>query len=989
MIRGSLYQSLYFSPSRIKTKALLLFIIACFFSFMGYGQTLPLVNYTIQNGLPEAMVYAIYIDNAGYLWVGTQGGVASFDGRQFHVYDSQFGLPDNHVTAITGTNDGRIFFGHHSGALSYCSNNAITNFRHHDYVNDKFINSMVWQNHSLYLATQGNGLFCITFLNKGYSIKHFTTKQHLLSDTLNQLVVKNSNEIWMATTKGLSVFNTQTNVPVTATFPAELSQKITSVYQQANGVLWCGTASGAIYFEPGNPQIPVKKITIAHGLLDEHINMIKGDRQGNIWLATNKGVAKINGSVVRCFTKSNGLLSELVYDIAADREHNIWIGQYDGLSCYKNLPFELYTVQDGLVYNEVYSIMEDSKNNYWVGTAGGITVFNPKITLTNKVKNFTVKDGLPDNLIYKTFEDSRKNIWIACANKGAACYLPDKKKFLVFSGSNGLAGKEVVSINEDKKGRIWLATLDSGVAVYNYDKKQMQSYKSGKGFVSNSVWTIYRDAHGQLWFGSQDKGLIYLDTLTDQFVIAPGQEKLPNHRFGSISSDSKGNIWIASIGAGIFKYDGKSFKQYGIREGIKSNNPYFIFCDRDDHIWLGTNVGIDLFNPITLTTRNFVKNDGFMGIETNQNAVYQARNNDLWIGTMNGLMRYQFKKDKENIPAPLIYITKKHLLFDEKDLQRSKLNYKENYITFDYVGISLSNADKIRYSYRLDGFDNKWSPLLIESRVSYANLPPGKYAFIVKAGYKGGSWSAPASYAFVISPPFYKTWWFILLACAAIYGIVSTLYRYRVDQLLKLEKMRNKIASDLHDDIGSALSSISIFSEVADQQLQQRSPPEHTREVIGYISHQSRAMLEAMDDIVWAVNPKNDHFNDLAVRMREFAIPLLEARNISFDIDINADMQHTRIHMEARKNIFLVFKECINNIIKHSGCTQIKVFVKKLNNQLEFMVSDNGKGFDINQQSNRNGLRNMQKRATEMNGVLQVTTQPGSGTMIKLLVNII
>lgn len=974
-------------PLKPKTRKLfLLSIMACVFWFTGYGQTLPLVNYTIQNGLPEATVYAAYTDVSGYLWVGTQGGAAAFDGRQFRVFDSQLGLPDNHVTAITGDGS-RVYFGHRSGAISFYSNNSVNQFTHKDFVNKSAINAMLWQNQSLYLATQGNGLFCITFSNKGSSIKHFTTKQHLVSDTINKLIAKNNGEMWTATTKGLSVFNTLTE-QVTAALQPTVNQNILSVYQQPNGILWYGTTSGAFYLDPDKPDVPVKKITLSQGLVDDYINMIRGDKKGNIWLATNNGVAKITNDIIKCFTRANGLLSEQVYDIAEDREHNIWLAQDDGISSYKESPFELYTTHDGLVYNEVYSIIEDDKHNYWVGTSQGITVFNPQTTPAKHIMTFTQKNGLPDDFVYKVFMDSRKNIWIACTNKGAVCYLPDKKRFLVFDRSNGLAGKEVVSINEDKRGRIWLATLDSGIAVYNYDKKQMQSYKSGHGFVSNSVWTVYRDPKGEMWLGSRDKGLIHFDTQTDKFTIVPGQEKLTNRDFGSISSDSKGNIWIASIGGGIFKYDGKSFKQYGIRQGIRSNNPYFIFCDRADRIWLGTNQGIDLFDPGTLTTRNFGRNDGFMGIETNQNAIYQSRNNDLWIGTVNGLMRYRFTNAEENTIAPIVYITKKHLLFNDQDLHRDRLTYKENHITFDYLGISLSNADKIRYSYLLDGFDAKWSPLSTESRVSYANLPPGKYAFMVKAGYKGGNWSAPVSYSFVISPPFFKTWWFIALVCAAVYGIASTLYRYRVNQLLKLEKMRNKIASDLHDDIGSALSSISIFSEVADQQLKQESPHERTREVIGHISYHSRAMLEAMDDIVWAVNPKNDHFNDLAVRMREFAIPLLEARNITFDININPDIQNTRIQMEARKNIFLVFKECINNIIKHSHCTHIWVSVNKLNNQLEFVVIDNGRGFDQNQKNNRNGLGNMQKRAAEMKGVLQINSRPGNGTMIKLLVNI-
>jgi signal transduction histidine kinase len=227
------------------------------------------------------------------------------------------------------------------------------------------------------------------------------------------------------------------------------------------------------------------------------------------------------------------------------------------------------------------------------------------------------------------------------------------------------------------------------------------------------------------------------------------------------------------------------------------------------------------------------------------------------------------------------------------------------------------------------------------------------------------------------------------LAILAIAACLYILYNYRIKNILAIERIRERIASDFHDDIGSALSSISIFSEVADKQLQQKMPPEKTREIISHISFHSRAMLDAMDDIVWAVNPQNDHINDLAVRMREFAIPLLEARGINFVIDIQEDLLNTRITMEERKNVFMIFKECINNILKHADCSEMTVLVSKLGSQLELVISDNGKGFDADLPHNRNGLKNMRNRAAEIKGTIAVNTQPDGGTTIRLLFNII
>ncbi len=970
-------------------------VVAFLLSFAGMyplvlsAQTLPLINYTIQNGLPEATVYAVYQDPKGYLWTGTQGGVCVFDGRQFHTLDSQVGLPDNHVTAITGSPDGRIYFGHRSGQLSFYDDKGITRLQHKDFANTGLINALLWKGHTLYVATRGNGLFCINFLNKSYKIRHLTKRQGLPSDTLNQFAPKNYHEYWLATAHGVALISTLSNAVVPIQASGYLAGEVTSVCQQGQDKLWCGTPKGLFYLNIQNLYSGQPPVGPVGGLLNAHINKVKVSRNGIVWVATNKGVAKLDQGLIKCYTKINGLLSDPVYDIIEDAETNIWFGQDDGLSCYKDSPFELYTHQDGLVYNEVYSMLQDDQDNYWVATAQGISVFRYTSSALQKVKDITTKDGLPDNFVYHLYQDSHKNIWISCVNAGAVCYMPAQHKFKVFSQANGLAGKQVISINEDTKGRIWMATLDSGVSVYSYSTHKIQNYKAGRGFISNSVWTIHRDGQGQLWFGTRDKGLVTLHTETDRFEWIAGQDKLPNHNFGSISHDSKGNLWIASIGDGIFKYNGKSFKQYGVRQGIKSNNPYFIFCDTRDQVWLGNNTGVDVFDPVTLITRNYSKNDGFLGIETNQNAVYADPHHNLWVGTVNGLIRYDNTRKTSTSVSPRVYITKKNLFFSRDTLPGRKLAYNQNFITFEYLGLSLSNADKIRYQYQLKGFSNKWSPMLTESRVSYANLPPGKYEFLVKAGYQGGNWSVPTRYEFAIMPPFYKTWWFILLACAALYMIVSSLYRYRVNQLLRLERVRNKIASDLHDDIGSALSSISIFSAVADKQLQQQTPAAQTREIIGHISHHSRAMLDAMDDIVWAVNPNNDHFKDLAVRMREFAIPLLEARDLAFEINIQEDMLETRIPMEARKNIFLIFKECINNLLKHSGCNTVKVEVKKLNHQMELTIKDNGKGFDLNAPHNRNGIKNLQKRATEIKGVIQIESQTGIGTLVRLLVNII
>ncbi|OOQ59551.1 ligand-binding sensor domain-containing protein [Mucilaginibacter pedocola] len=954
-----------------------------------FAQTLPLTSYSIYNGLPESTVYAIYIDSKGYLWAGTQSGTCSFDGKQFKVYDSQSGLPDNHVTAITGGAGGDVWFGHRAGALSYLRNGVVKTLRAKGYDNSANINTLLYLGNTLYAGTRGNGLYAFTFNGASVAVKHFDIKNGLADNNVNKIEPRNSTELWLGTNNGLSVLDITKQTIVPTPIPAALKQPVTALYNSPGGELWCGTASG-ISILTGSNTLDEAKAALANGVLqDKKINSIRPGQNGDIWLATGKGAARVSGKTARLFTKANGLLSDIVYDFALDREHGLWLAQDDGISCFRESPFELYDANDGLVYDETYAVEEDTDGNYWVGTVKGISIFAPSAGGIRKVRDITTKDGLLDNFIYDIYRDSRGNIWIACVDKGVSCYLWQEKRFLNFDKNNGLPGKQAVSINEDELGRIWIATLDNGVAMYDYGSDKLQNFTLGHGVPAKSFWTIHRDSKGKLWFGTRGAGLVSLDAQQTAFSIVPGQQKLVNHDFGSISSDTKGNVWIATIGDGVYKYNGKSFEQYGNRNGIRSNNPYFIFCDKADNIWIGTNNGIDRFDPVKHTTISYTKSDGFMGIETNQNAIYQSASGDLWIGTVKGLMRYRFSVNAAKTPPPPVYIVNKHLFFENDSLSTTKLSYDQNYLTFDYRGLSLSNADKLQYSYKLTGLNAGWSPPVGETRVSFASLPPGKYTFMVQAAYPGGEWGKAATFAFRITPPYYLTWWFLLLVGIALVSLGTWLYRYRVEQLLKLERVRNKIATDLHDDIGSALSSISIFSEVADQQLKQQAPPEKTREVIGHISFHSRAMLDAMDDIVWAVNPRNDHFDDLSVRMREFAIPLLELRGMKFEFNFEDGLQDTRISMEARKNIYLIFKECINNILKHAGAKAISVNVSRVTDGYEFVVADNGKGFDVTAPTSRNGLKNLQKRAAEIGGTVEVISKPGKGTAITLKVNII
>ncbi|HEY2726233.1 MAG TPA: triple tyrosine motif-containing protein, partial [Parafilimonas sp.] len=287
-----------------------------------------------------------------------------------------------------------------------------------------------------------------------------------------------------------------------------------------------------------------------------------------------------------------------------------------------------------------------------------------------------------------------------------------------------------------------------------------------------------------------------------------------------------------------------------------------------------------------------------------------------------------------------------------------------------------------KYAYKLEGLDKDWINTSNRTVANYSNLSPGTYTFKVKAANNNGSWNnTGASLTIIISPPFWQTWWFILLCAFSISAIIYALYRYRLNEALRVERLRSRISTDLHDDIGSTLSSISILSDM----VMHDAANSNSKEMLHEIKENSVNLMEKMDDIVWSINPRNDSLEKLLLRIQRFAAQLFEAKNIEYDIDINEDIQSFKLPMEMRQHLYLMIKEAINNIIKHSQCTQANISIQYANDHLLVKISDNGKGFNAAEKTYGNGLINLQERARNINANFDVQSmQQSNGTVITI-----
>jgi ligand-binding sensor domain-containing protein/two-component sensor histidine kinase len=773
----------------------------------------------------------------------------------------------------------------------------------------------------------------------------------------------------------------------------------------------------------------------------------------DVFLGTNYGLFTLKNSkeaFLECAATKNIPVNDLAFLPQDKKKEHLFIAtEGQGLMVYNTVSkkIELNYLHDN---NNPYSLPDnvisrfhiDKKGRLWMATDFGISMLdvnNQQLKL-----RFLDKMGAAELGISKIARDSYDStkVWMSSYNRGMICVNWRTKEVEKVYNADPRAQKlyDFVQVSKNR----WLITTQKKVMEWEPQRGVLSQkalpVSDSLLIVCNIRRLIIADAN--TCFITTNKGLFKYDLATHQITIAAttaSEKKEEQYKYILLNGFyDKGELWIASRN-GLLNYN-IAEKKAIVYRGAGQNRDYFFFdavAAPNNRIACGSGSGIALFDKVT---KRFKVVNSLAGL-LNPGCISIAIVNDaLWTGGGAGILNYNLNTGiaamaeqeasvTDITPSSPFAMVDREIVFgfrngyayftpnqkagtlpsnpiienvyannqpvvqpgpNQDGEGKLIFSHSDNSINIVFTAFLYTDPDHIQFRYRLDGAGPGWQYPDDERSANFAQLAPGNYTFYVQSGNRNGVWNTHlASFSFAIAPPYWETWWFRTLVTLVVALGIYSLYRYKINNLRAIERIRERIASDFHDDIGSALSSISIFSEVADKQLKQLSPPEQTREIVGRISFHSRAMLDAMDDIVWAVNPQNDHFSDLAVRMREFAIPLLEAKNIDFDIDMGAEILNTRIGMEVRKNIFMIFKECINNILKHSCCSAVKIAVNKLNTQLEFVISDNGKGFDINAPHSRNGLKNIQKRAAEIKGAIHIASTPGNGTVTRLLVNII
>lgn len=969
-----------------------------------------------QHGLKHGIVTCLLEDRIGNLWFGTAGGVTKYDGRSFTHYTEKEGLIYNDVRSILEDKSGNIWFGTNGGGVSRYDGRTFSHFTLNYGLNNNYVFSMCEdKSGNIWFGTWGGGVAKFN----GHSFTLFTERNGLGNNYISAILEDGSGNIWFGTAGGVAKYDGHSFTLFTEKEGLG-NNDVHSVLEDGTGNLWFGTENGVSRFDSRF----FTNYTEKEGLIHNRVFSILNDQFGNLWFGTFNGISKFDGKSFTNFTDKEGLSNNNVYVGLEDRSGNLWFGTAGGgVSKFNQQVFTHFNLKHRAGKNFVTCILESRSGATWFGTwGGGITKYNG-----NSFAHFTEKEGLGGSSVRSLCEDKSGSLWVG-TSVGISKY--DGRVFTYFTDREGLVNNVVNYILEDRSDNLWFAT-DAGVT--KFDGRSFQNFTEREGLSNNEVNCITEDRLGNLWFGTAG-GVSKFDG--KRFTNYMDKERVGSNNIYTIHEDKSGNFWFASYGGGVLKFDGNFITHFTEREGLISNFAGSIAEDRSGSLWFGTRFGISKLTvekaaffsersksgaiyESDVFFKNYGYADNFTGIGSTSNAILKSGDNTILIGTNAGVTAIDPSKEISDTTGPAIRITSVKLFNEYVDWmnlakdpgssfllgngirvndfrfdslsnwdhlpQPLSLSYKNNYIGFDFTGIAMSQPQNMKYQYRLEGLDERMSSLTTVPAVSYGNLLPGTYTFRVRAMNSEGYWSSDFAYTFSIRSPWWKTWWFRILAVAAAFTMVlfsgRFIYIYQLrkqrvalEKQLALQYERQRISSDLHDDIGSTLSSINIYAGLAKKEVNKDS---HLDSITQNISE----VVNKLDDLVWSINPRYDSIISIINRLQSYAEPICHAKDIKFKIQNSLTETDLTLMTDVKQNIYLAAKELVNNSIKHSGCRNILVDFSRQRNILLLAVQDDGKGFDKDSvRMDRNGLTNISKRVAAIKGVVHTETRLGSGT---------
>lgn len=962
------------------------------------AQRFNFTQFNIEDGLIQSQARAFAQSPSHHLWIGTQGGVSRFDGSQFYSFTrSDNGLADMSITSLLVNSTGQIYIGTTNG-LSIYDGKQIHNFRLPETSEHSWIQNLLRDKSERIYALINGKLYL--FSGSSFNQINFSGSAENIITAVN---TDNNGKIYAAVS-GRGIFELENN-KWTLKFKFnkfQSSLKVRQLYfdQFRKNRLWVLTPA-QIFTNDHNNLVPYKNSLLDSG--NNFLLCLEQDYQSNLWVGTTSGAFYIEPRKTTFFNSGNGFTDNGVNQIFSDSENNIWFAT-EGAGIYK-YDGDKTTVLDkfqGLSNEVVMGFTRDREGSLWMQSFGS-ALFKMK---GGKIEE--VKLPIPDTVPYRIshlFTDKDQTLWIATAGAGLLKY--DNNRFTSYGYQPDKIPKVIGYILQDRHGTIWLATPTGCYLFANGKFSHLKTFKE----QARGLLEIGRDSI----LISSEKG-IYLMTGADHQVELIRKKELENADIYCMLKHAD-QVYYGTGEDGIWVWDLKknSYKNITTKDGLYSNTIYGLIADPQGDIWAGTGRGINKFKNVA---GGKIKVSGAeysnrLVLECNQNAMY-LYGNKLWVGTTKGALAFDLASGAGRKEKP--HIVLQNVKWYSSDVKQGKeyyskedgsrrfrdlvLHYRKNHININFKGIYLTNPSEVMYQYRLLGLeDDTFSNPTTNSSVNYQTLPPGNYIFEARALNRAGVLSDNTlRFPFRIQPAFYQTTLFrlavILLLVLSGITLQTYLHKHEMDRLRQIEnlkreerlKARQQTAEDFHDDLGNKLTRISILTDI----LNTRLNGEHLEEkqLIYQIKENASSLYRGTKDILWALDPKSDNLYEILCHVSEFGIELLQDTAIDFSFEgITPKLSDIRFPMEYSRNVSMIFKESLNNALRHGHPSRVKLKVAEADESIEISLADDGKGFDVQHAHRGLGLNNIYMRAKRIGAMLDISSMAGKGTTITLTLN--
>lgn len=1000
------------------------------------AERLAVRTFGVANGLAGDWVTALFRDSRGYLWVGTATGLSRFDGSFFVSYSRRDGLPSETTRDILEDHTGAMWFSTDGGLVRMRATRDASGslFEPFELPGARGPGPVLEDRSHVVWAAAGAHLFCLDLAAGAARFQEVEVPFRWGGNTnprVNAIAEGPDGSLWVGTTEELLrrlPGGRWVNYRTPRSDDREHSTStVESLLFDSTGALWIGGAkmvayrpesaaaalagehlvtaravsggsTGALGQEPGTAVV----WGAAEGVPATGWEGLVAGRDGTIWAPNILGLFAFRGGAPSVLNRSRGLPVDSVTKVAEDEEGGLWVGTHErGLVRVDTAGFTSLGTEDGLLTENIASVVPDGEGGVFLSAyppgKGQHHVENGRVE--------AIRWRIPASVTYLgwasvqcTLRDHLGDWWLPTGDgllryRGGQRFadLGAQDPVAIYGKKDGMGGNEAFRVFEDSRGDLWLGVFEVGVVRWERASGRFREYPLREGVAEWPAMAFAEDGSGAVWAGMWAGGLArFSGDRCDRF---PPGEGLPAGTIRALLVDHAGRLWVGTLRGGLLRTDEPGAEHpawvaYTTSNGLGSDGVVCLTEDRFGRIWAGTWRGVDCLEPSTGRISHYDTSNGLV----NNTVVAAACDDrgDLWFATQAGVSRLrpvrgalakaprlgivEVRSGGAAFPVPVLGTTSVGPL---------RFAVGADGLEIAFVGINFVPGQQLLYQYALRE-EGSWSTPAAERRLHLAGLGSGRYRLQLRAVRSDGVTSEVATVAFAIPPPLWRRWWFLGILALVVVGSVYSAHRLRVRRLTELQRVRSRIASDLHDELGLSLSRIAILSEVASRKLENGS----ARDELADIGTTARDLVAASSDMAWSLDPRRDDLPSLLARLRRLAEDVFSGSGVRWSFVAPRAIEPLALGAEQRRHIYLILKEAIHNAARHASASQVRLSVALDDGRLRAELADDGCGFDTGDGTGSgvvgHGIGSMTRRAVELGGRLEIRSRLGEGTTLLL-----